>query len=40
VLKQNWELVAPAASGGGVLHFWRDNDPDFPLHGDWRLAPR
>jgi hypothetical protein len=38
--QQNWELVAPAAHGGGVLHFWRDNTTDFPLHDDWRLAPR
>jgi hypothetical protein len=37
---QNWELVAPAAQGGGVLHFWRDHVPDFPKRDDWRLAPR
>ena len=35
--QQNWELVSPAAHGGGVLHFWRDNVQYFP---DWRLAPR
>jgi hypothetical protein len=38
--KRNWELVTPAAHGGGLLHFWRDNSTDFPLHDDWRLAPR
>lgn len=38
--QRNWELVAPAAQGGGVLHFWRDNTATFPLHDDWRLAPR
>jgi hypothetical protein len=38
--QRNWELVAPAAHGGGVLHFWRDNTAEFPLHDDWRLAPR
>jgi hypothetical protein len=38
--QQNWELVAPGAHGGGVLHFWRDNSSEFPLHDDWRLAPR
>jgi Domain of unknown function (DUF4185) len=39
---QNWELVAPAAQGGGVLHFWRQNSPDreYPVHDEWRLAPR
>jgi hypothetical protein len=37
--EQNWELVAPDAQGGGVVHFWRDNVPDFPKHDDWRLAP-
>jgi len=39
-LHQNWELVSPAAHGGGVLHFWRDNSTGFPLNDDWRLAPR
>ncbi len=39
-LHHNWELVAPAAAGGGLIHYWRDNDPQFPLLGDWRLAPR
>lgn len=38
--QQNWELIAPAAHGGGVLHFWRDNTALFPLHDDWRVAPR
>ena len=39
---KNWELVAPAAHGGGVLHFWRNNgpEPDFPEHDDWRFAGR
>jgi hypothetical protein len=37
---QNWELMSPAAEGGGVLHLWRDNTAEFPLHGDWLLAPR
>jgi len=39
-LKQDWELMAPALAGGGVLHFWLDNDPEFPLKGDWRVAPQ
>ena len=31
--KGNFEVVAPAA-GGGVAHWWRDNDaPDTPWHG-------
>jgi hypothetical protein len=39
--QQTWELVSPAAHGGGVLHFWRDNvQADFPRHDDWRLASR
>lgn len=37
-VQQNWELVAPAAHGGGVLHFWRDNKAGF-VHDDWRVAP-
>jgi hypothetical protein len=39
---QNWELVAPAADGGGVLHFWRENssDAEYPVRDEWRLAPR
>jgi hypothetical protein len=37
--RANWELIVPSRQGG-VDYFWRDNDPDFPLLGDWRTAPR
>jgi hypothetical protein len=36
--KTNWELIVPDATAG-IRHYWFDNDPQFPLHGDWRLAP-
>lgn len=35
---QNWELIAPAAAGGGLIHFWRNHTTDFPKHDEWRLA--
>ena len=36
--KTNWELIVPDTTEG-IRHYWFDNDPQFPLHGDWRLAP-
>jgi Domain of unknown function (DUF4185) len=36
--KTNWELIVADATTG-IRHFWYDNDPQFPVHGDWRLAP-
>lgn len=35
---QNWELIAPAAAGNGLIHFWRNHTTDFPKHDEWRLA--
>jgi len=34
-LKGNFELVMPNQTGGGLAHFWRDNDnPNLP----WKLG--
>jgi hypothetical protein len=37
-LKTNFELIV-ADGTSGLRHYWFDNDPAFPLNGDWRLAP-
>ena len=37
-LKTNFELMVADATSG-IRHYWFDNDPVFPLNGDWRLAP-
>jgi hypothetical protein len=34
----NWELIAPAAGGGGLIHFWRNHTTAFPKDDDWHLA--